>query len=119
MELELKHLAPYLPYNLEGISSSGTIFLLSTFSNMKGRGVESRSIDMWLSNRFKPLLLPLSSLTKADWSLYMSLYGLTKTEILENHIEYLPYGLINSWFENHIDIFGLIEAGLAIDINTL
>ena len=34
-------------------------------------------------------------------------------------IEQIPYELHEFLFENHIDVFGLIEKGLAIDINTL
>lgn len=34
-------------------------------------------------------------------------------------VESLPYDLIQKLFEWHFDVFGLIEEGLAIDINTL
>ena len=34
-------------------------------------------------------------------------------------IEQIPYELHDFLFENHIDVFGLIEKGLAVDINTL
>ena len=32
---------------------------------------------------------------------------------------YLPYNIVSKLFENHFDVFGLIEKGLAIDINTI
>jgi hypothetical protein len=36
-----------------------------------------------------------------------------------NDINYLPYGVVQKFLEWHFDIFGWIEKGLAIDINTL
>lgn len=130
MELELKHLAPYLPYNLKGISSSGTIFLLSTFSNMKGRGIECRSIDMWMSNRFKPLLRPLSDLTRQiehngqkfvpHEKLHLSFSDVTNFLSEDLWIgQWWDYEKVTKLLEWHFDIYGLIESGLAIDINTL
>lgn len=63
--LELKHLAPYFPYKLKGfIERSETFYYLDTFNNMMGKGIESRTIDMWLSNNIKPILRPLSDLKK-------------------------------------------------------
>ena len=41
-------------------------------------------------------------------------------EIIENiDLKSLPYECIEFMFRNHYDFFGLIEKGLAIDINTL
>lgn len=42
-----------------------------------------------------------------------------KTEKLQlkHLVPYLPYGLL--MFENHIDVFGLIDKGLAIDSNKI
>ena len=34
-------------------------------------------------------------------------------------IKYLPNGIVLQLFEWHFDVFGLIEKGIAIDINTL
>ena len=36
-----------------------------------------------------------------------------------NRFKELPYWLLSHLFEWHFDVFGLIEKGLAIDINTL
>lgn len=68
MELTIKHLAPYLPYKLQMIfegkggrvitlETLGTSFLGDTLSGGKG--------GMWLKScGFKPILRPLSDLTK-------------------------------------------------------
>lgn len=50
--------------------------------------------------------------------LIRSLEYLSKKGIV-NDINYLPFGVIQKLFEWHFDVFGLIDAGLAIDINTL
>lgn len=36
-----------------------------------------------------------------------------------HHLDFLPFGFIQKLLEWHFDVFGLIEQGLAIDINTL
>jgi len=127
-KLELKHLAPYLPYGLKGMSKNETVFLLSTYQNM-GCFIENRTIDTFLNDGYKPILRPLSDLTKeikhngekfvpyikANWSKRecdMYILG-------QKNINQAPYWFTEKLLEWHFDIFGLIEAGLAIDINTL
>ena len=34
-------------------------------------------------------------------------------------LKYLPYGVVEKLLEWHFDIFGLLEKGLAVDINTI
>lgn len=129
-KLELKNLAPYLPYGLKMCSKQGTIFYLNTFSNMKGRGIESRDVYSCLDNQYKPILRPLSDLTKdelknaefdyqIDWltherDSHVKFYG-----SLEKFINKTDFGHVQYLISKHYDVFGLIEKGLAIDINTL
>lgn len=63
MELELKHLAGYLPYGL-GIYSE--TYGIKSIMTIRGNGGDnpSDSIESVLSGKFKPLLRPLSSLMK-------------------------------------------------------
>lgn len=127
-KLELKHLAPYLPYNTRVISVRGTIFLLDTYSNMKGTGIESRDIQSVFNEQMKPVLRPLSDLTKEilhngekfvplqylqiniDW------YNLEQWKSDHKLMNVEEYNNLLSW---HFDVFGLIEQGLAIDFNTI
>ena len=61
----LKIYSAYLPYKLNVISMrSGVMYELSTFNEMKGRGVEKRDLQMVLSGDFKPIFYDLSCLTK-------------------------------------------------------
>ena len=166
-KIELKHLAPYLPY---GLKIEARIVKFPDFS--------SRILNGYLYEDFKlgdieiiPILRPLSDLIKAIPFVPMSelfdvcfesLYGLGSEDMLSDFIACEDHGdrylfhvrgiedndfeyalwlhldklwfsfevnnanmmvpqlkIFEKLFELHIDVFGLIEAGLAIDINTL
>ena len=113
MKLELKHLAPYLPYNLYMKHNSNEEPLIASI-NLTDRFY---SMPTAILENFKPILRPLSDLNNPEF------YGLG-----ENKKEYIigkGYSADLIWdiweylFENHFDVFGLIENNLAIDINTL
>lgn len=82
--------------------------------------------DMNLSENFKPHFRPLSDLGKAefkechnviDWNALKqrceintdNLSGYTELQIFIDTMEFL--------YKNHFDVFGLIDKGLALDIN--
>tara|TARA_R110000851_G_scaffold92662_4_gene202159 strand:+ start:1195 stop:1563 length:369 start_codon:yes stop_codon:yes gene_type:complete len=120
MKLELKHLAPYLPYGLSIKNSIGKVIELTVMD-----------FGYHLDKGFKPILRPLSDLTKNDIALITeysdienvvfsgnpsSLY-FTNTEektYLDDYVDSLNY-----LYSRHFDIFGLIDKGLATDINTI
>lgn len=146
-KLELKHLAPYLPYKLqwcfEGEDFShevigfelNTVHLLSPYNDYGRCTIDEGN----------PILRPLSDLTKeiSDnkgrkfipakllWSVsendednfdtYGSLpsYWTVNIRMLKSDYRNIDYGDIEKLLEWHFDIFGLIDSGLAIDINTL
>jgi len=113
MKLELKHLAPYLPYGLKGVNRNGTIFLLHTNTSSGGK-LEKREISTFLSEEFKPILHPLSDLEEFSPAIYNYL-----VKNCENYVVRLQQIDYNVLIENHFDVFKLIENGLAIDINSL
>lgn len=150
MKLEIRHLAPYLPYELNIlITESGEIVKMLSldailFRNQVAIETNRGSFgSMW----FKPILRPLSDLTKeikydlstyafidlfeigeCDGCVYEFEHGNIKTinsisSIAQNSsyhdINYLPHAVVNMMIEYRFDVFGLIDAGLAIDINTL
>jgi hypothetical protein len=125
MKLELEDLAPYLPYgliflfdneiySLDGLDVNGDVF-----------NADSGEIPIHL---IKPILRPLS-----EYKNYK--------DILEQFSEYSEEQFVNSFFldigrssncmdsinytivslmiKHNLDLFGLIEKGLAVDINTL
>lgn len=145
MKLELKHIAPYLPYGLNTVNfnTNGLLDkpLLSKVIPANILGFIDGSTESQI------LLRPLSDLTKEievngekfvpiDWfeigddendsleydngniKLIRSLESLSK-DSFANDVNYFPFGVVEKLLEWHFDVFGLIQQGLAIDINTL
>lgn len=158
MNLEIKHLSPYLPYKLKILNGWGDIKTLTyTYLDDENNGFVVG---------VKPILNPLSDLTKeievngekfipieklldinsghkwatSDYlitdnsvneywtglkdgdtfgynSEFQFFYILDKNYIFKKITNQLD--LFQKLFEWHFDIFGLIDAGLAIDINTV
>ena len=142
MKLELKHLAPYLPYKLTVKDTRLT------------EGNQYRQLLPWLLTNdpkqeitiFIPILRPLSDLTieiehngekfvpfieiLRDSSFKVDSFDDVEYERWRKHFEcplkqnnlfidssmFCEIQLMISW---HFDVFGLIPEGLAIDINTL
>ena len=132
MKLELKHIVGYLPYDLEMIfeSKGGRKIKLSSISKTPlGIAFSGGSGGMWLAeSNFKPILRPLSNLTKeiefnGEKFVPIKKLGYNENWVgLKSHFEnaeYLPYKDIQKLYEWHFDVHGLIEKGLAIDINNL
>jgi hypothetical protein len=144
MKLELKHLAPYLPYGLKGYAYSedgyyetieeGELVRIDTGITRSGDTQEKWLVvdDMEVPiHEFEPILRPLSDLQNKDLDLWID-FGI---EIDETNTHYLIEALVKgtfyakdihfafrvreALFKMHFDVFGLIEKGLAIDINTL
>ena len=126
--LELKHLAPYLPYGLKMIyvhtNKIGQISNIYTLGSGYNDDDIKISIDysegehIWM---YKPILRPLSDLTKEIESDGEKI--VPRSKFIGNPLDYKilenSYNVIQKLLEWHFDIFGLIEKGFAIDINTL
>ena len=142
MKLELKHLAPYLPYGLrlrQPVLRRGFRTRLMTVNNILDT-IERQDI-------IKPILRPLSDLSKdinIDGNKINPLKIILKHHEFYNSIKFIQYDndsyiemkghamitevysvddsplkIAEKLFAWHFDVFGLIEKGLAIDINTL
>ena len=118
MKLKIEHLAPYSPYKLNYFvdfedgdvaiyemigmfTDSGEIYLDGYETNLE-------------SKNCKPILRPLSDLTED----LLCISWIENIQDKELGAE-CPYDVWQVLFANHFDVFGLIEKGLAIDINTL
>ncbi|GEJ52796.1 TPA: hypothetical protein ACT5CK_002367 [Flavobacterium psychrophilum] len=136
MKLELKHLAPYLPYELK-VKDIDDASIKTLF------GLKLKNKDLWLyyqngtkdRGRIRPILRPLSDLDKPierDINLIVvpsRAFDLVKNEegfwCDEYYAEYcesptakVEVTQFNFWlFEYHFDVFELIEKGLAISIH--
>lgn len=122
--LELKHIAPYLPYGLTAQFTTKDSVGKHQVYEMKASNIE------YVAHSCKPILRPLSDLTKEIEHNGERLVPLNKMgwsenkhktffEIFGNRITDIPYSDIEFLFSLHFDVFGLIEKGLAININDL
>ena len=178
MKLELKHLAPYLPYGLTGktkkeiepwkiVGYKEDSFSITEPTLLCTHSTYKNVINIW-SRNIKPILRPLSDLTKEiehNGEKIMPILELAK--VSDNYFKWEfnneslfhksvfckhengwtyrfsintngkkfysinttfdgiftqtndPHLVMIKLFEMHFDVFGLIDAGLAIDINTL
>jgi len=142
MNLELKHLSPYLPCGLKAIyneenEENTVVTILGTSILDKERHYQIKFKDgivgLFIANDIKPILRPLSDLNKkkqiAEYfcSFYDHLERINPSThetkncalMLDGTIEMQYYNDYQFLFAWHFDVFGLIEKGLAIDINTL
>jgi len=149
MKLESKHLIPYLLYKLRLKEKNWNYIYLMvgiTFSHIYATEIgddEIFDIDI-LEQNIKPILHPLSDLTKEiehngerftpikliqlfiDPNFPYSHDGEESWEVFYQSAndtwqidKNCSYKVIEKLFEWHFDVFGLIDQGLAIDINTL
>jgi len=123
-KLEIKHLAAYLPYGLQMVNTkSGRIIdvrgLRDTVSTFyieaivkKGNTFEEADYqaDIW---PFKPLLIPLSEIPYEVFAKSLFVTGVELIDAIKDMT--VPYWLIEKLLEKHFDVFGLLEAGLALN----
>lgn len=143
MKLELKHLAGYLPYRLNMMFDGKVFGVLSGIRpNLLTELIVIEDIDNntpiyknWCVHDTKLILRPLSDLAKEievngiimnplinlktqgynlDFDDDFTFEDFIKGDFLNN-----SYGFVQLLLCWHFDIYGLIENGLAIDINTL
>lgn len=134
-KLELKHLAGYLPYGLK------IYYELVNDRNQLDWGLTLCKVQFCLDNQNKPILRPLSDLTKeiqVNGKKFIPMDVLCSIEVSEEEAfklygkipevwkylsetktRYWDFWQVEKMYEWHFDIHGLIEKGLAIDINTL
>jgi hypothetical protein len=122
-KMEREKIIPYLPYNLQlwHIKNKCAYPLVVGNTSISLRG--GLRIDEYESEGCKPILRPISDLdgeylsnSNLDLLDQIKLDDLRDKSILFCNLE---YHLACHLFKNHFDVFGLIEEGEAIDINTL
>lgn len=126
MKLELKHLAPYLPYKLTCVDDFGMVKVIDweyqSYTNTivgLNHVINSQSVQV---NCFKILLRPLSDIAyHLDFlNKYHVYYDKKEGCMVKRKNEtYTRLNELEYLFKHHFDVFGLIPQGLAIDINTL
>ena len=129
MKLELRHLAPYLPYGLKyfiDFEDGDTACW-----KVEGLTIQEIFIDGYDCNydskNCKPILRPLSDFEKVICKELMikfstsliiihEIWALIQKDKTLNQINYETYLFM---CKNHVDFNNLIEENLAIDINTI
>ncbi len=136
MKLELKkeQLVPYSPYSLKVImeGKKTNVAWMSTkhIAVIRPDGIGEYKKIKWeyAHLNIKPILNPLSEMYNIEEIMdEFSEYHLEKFEIsfsvfgvgCTNRFDHVNYTQMKLFFKHHLDIFGLIKEGLAIDINTL
>ena len=124
MKLELRHLAPYLPYSvkIEHPTIMNGKRKISELYSIKEFHIEIQHRMYVEISQCKLILKPISDLSLLVVEEFEKYDGKRNgvDEIIENiELKSLPYECIEFMFKNHYDFFRLIEKGLAIDINTL
>jgi len=132
MELELKHLAPYLPYKLELLIESEAGSSEPNIEQLKAIDTEINMVNFGWGNakelsEIKPLLRPLSQLTEEiehngekfvpmeEIDNYHNFSMLRTGDLKTDPLRY-PYTIVEALISWHFDVFGLIEAGLAVEL---
>ena len=134
-KLELKHLGAYLPYKLKGWGNRHKHILVAvSIERMDGFWDRLDGIDMfgvYGQGLIKPMLRPLSTIIEDDQiiSLIFDLGGKMSDAIhdwikyaesdaanIDNAILCAPFPVIEWALEKHIDIFSLIQKGLAVPL---
>lgn len=125
-KLQLNEIAPYLPYKLKARFKEknsrtcrkyvvGTIGGIYSDCTIVCHDTVNASPD-----KFKPLLYP-KSIIDDDWLSKLNCDIQQQIEIenfVEDKIGYwkLSYNVLEMLFSRHIDVFGLIEKGLALPL---
>lgn len=136
MKLELKHLAPYLPYGLKcqimgefiDDEPDGKPRIFNIVGIVDGEVITHKSgyisnVENELEDCF-PILRPLSDLIKEIKNNRLFFVSYERVQMLQfiegkRKIDNVDYYLVVELLKLHFDVFGLIEKNLAININTL
>ena len=121
MKLEIKYLAPYLPYGLKAKNCFNELAGIKGFQY--GNDSVNNELYIFVKNKMyltgylyqcKPILFPLSQFVKFTFSEEVEECLLNySADFILNQTNRLPYFIIQEFLSNKIDVFGLIEAGLA------
>jgi hypothetical protein len=133
MKLEIKHLAPYLPYRLNVKHTEYIEFGKSVQRTCELSGIFTDCCTFingsdWYFNTeendcdIKPILRPMEDIKYyVDFlnTYYVDFDKIEGCLVKRKNENFTRLNELDFLFKNHIDVFGLIEKGLAIDINTL
>jgi hypothetical protein len=118
-KLELKHIAPYLPYNVKLMFKGKDIDRLSFKKYYILKEIQEGFICVngYRTNNksYLPILRPIEELydSSTDFGIKIVHYFNFRTNV-KLDCKNFPYHVMEQLFKNHFDVFGLIEKGLAV-----
>jgi len=132
MKLELKHLAPYLPYGLGVNLNRNNGMFKASHVNLHYVSIHFNSAVNETYFKYKnvtyglydckPILRPLSDYVDINETGYTDLNCDLMDQLIINELanktiplSLIPFGVIQIMSEHHIDFFNLIPDGLAIN----
>ena len=128
--MDLKHITGYLPFGLKVNTIENELISIDLKNNKLESLFRGHLINIYDFDDFKPILRPLSDLTKeieVNGEKFVPIFELSNYTIQQtengksglewNIISTFPYRDIQKLYEWHFDIHELIEKGEAIDIN--
>lgn len=141
-KLNIKYVAPYLPYGLKGLVIYSKNHSEICYLDIRSDINNYVSIDEFINGTYpiKPILRPLSDLTNeiehngekfipSELLWYINVghidYITKEREYNINKYGYnrwldrIPFSIVQKLIEWHFDIYGLIHKKMAIDINTI
>lgn len=122
-QMKVEYLAPYLPYGLKINTAEEELISIDVEHKLVETKSRGSLINIYELSEVKPILRPLSDLTDrinpVQHYTYLGGLSYSKIEFVEKVIcnETLFLCDYNYLIEYHFDIFGLIDKGLAKDIN--
>lgn len=129
-EILIKDLCARLPYGVKVLFENEVFsidYISAVYEEIKLDIPDNYTLDI---SNVKPYLFPLSSMTREQLFDVQEILGKNEIEIEDgflsiidsdrNTISYLEILAVLEWFyKNHFDIYGLIPMGLAIDATNL
>ena len=113
-KLELKHIAPYLPYSLQGllIEKNDDCFIVGASEDYVFTDSFYDELDY---SEIKPTFRPIEDLynENTDCGIKIVQYFNFRTNSKIDYTNF-PYKVMEELFRNHFDVFGLIPKGLAV-----
>ena len=120
-------LAMSLPYGLKCYFDGNSFDIIGIFKTVRLSYKPFGNISVSVNN-CKPILHPLSDLTKDEWieklntfacNLLDAAHVYDEKNVIGLNLMTHPFEVVMWLIEHHFDIAGLIEKGEAIDVNTL
>lgn len=126
-QMKVEYLAPYLPYKLKINTAEEELISLDAHYKLAESEIRNNRINIYELSEVKPMLRQISDLFNGNYYYILDEFSGLELEAFKsaflaelrsiNYLDKLPYSIAQMLFKEHFDLFGLIDKGLAKDIN--